>query len=58
VIVIVTVRFIREANSVQKIHEGSSWLQIQRSLVRFPVLLDSLRSSGSGMGSSQPREYN
>jgi hypothetical protein len=36
----------------------SSWLQIQRSRVRFPVLLDFLRSCGSGTGSTQPREYN
>jgi hypothetical protein len=35
----------------------SFWLQIQRSLVRFPALPDFL-SSGSGMGSTQPREYN
>jgi hypothetical protein len=34
----------------------SSWLQIQRSRVRFPALLDFLRSSGSGTGSTQPRE--
>jgi hypothetical protein len=34
----------------------SSWLQIQRSQVRFPVLPDFLRSSGSGTGSTQPRE--
>jgi hypothetical protein len=26
--------------------------------VRFPVLPDFLRSSGSGTGSTQPREYN
>jgi hypothetical protein len=26
--------------------------------VRFPALQDSLRSSGSGMGSTQPHEYN
>jgi hypothetical protein len=26
--------------------------------VRFPALLDFLRSSGSGTGSTQPREYN
>jgi hypothetical protein len=32
-----------------------SWLQTQRSLVRFPVLPDFLRSSGSGTGSTQPR---
>jgi hypothetical protein len=35
----------------------SSWLQIQRSRVRFPTLPDFLRSSESGMGSSLPREY-
>jgi hypothetical protein len=33
----------------------SSWLQIQGSLVRFPALLDFLRSSGSG---TEPREDN
>jgi hypothetical protein len=27
-------------------------------LVRFPALPDFLRSSGSGTGSTQPREYN
>jgi hypothetical protein len=36
----------------------SSWLQIQRSRVWFPALPDYLRSSGSGTGSTQPREYN
>jgi hypothetical protein len=36
----------------------SSWLQIQRSWVRLPALPDFLRSSGSGMGSTQPCEYN
>ena len=34
----------------------SFWLQIQRSRVRFPVLPDFLSSSGSGTGSTQPRE--
>jgi hypothetical protein len=34
----------------------SLWLQIHRSQVRFPALLDFLRSS-SGTGSTQPREY-
>jgi hypothetical protein len=36
----------------------SSWLQIQRSLVRFPALPDFLRSSGSRTVFTQPREYN
>jgi hypothetical protein len=36
----------------------SSWLQIQRSRVRFPALPDFLRNSGSGKGSTQPREDN
>ena len=34
----------------------SFWLQIQRSRVRFPALPDFLSSSGSGAGSTQPRE--
>jgi hypothetical protein len=34
----------------------SSWLQIHRSWVRFPALPHFLRSSGSGTGSTQPRE--
>jgi hypothetical protein len=36
----------------------SSWLQIQRPRVRFPALLDILRSSGSVTGSTEPREDN
>jgi hypothetical protein len=36
----------------------SSWLQIQRSRVRFPALPDFLRSSGSGVEYIQPREDN
>ena len=36
----------------------SCWLQIQRSRVRFPALPDFLSSSGSGTGSTQPREVN
>jgi hypothetical protein len=36
----------------------SSWLQILRSRVRFQALPDFLRSSGSGTGSTQPREDN
>jgi len=34
------------------------WLQIQRSRVRFPALPDFLSGSGSGTGSTQPREVN
>jgi hypothetical protein len=34
----------------------SFWLQIQRSRVRFPELPAFLSSSGSGTGSTQPRE--
>ena len=34
----------------------SFWLQIQRSQVRSPALPDFLSSSGSGTGSTQPRE--
>jgi hypothetical protein len=33
-----------------------SWLQIQRSWVRFLVLPDFLRSKGSGIGSAKPHE--
>jgi hypothetical protein len=36
----------------------SFWLQIHKSRVRFPALPDFLRSRGSGMGSTQPREDN
>jgi hypothetical protein len=36
----------------------STWLQIQRSRVLFPALPDFLKSSVSGTGSTQPREYN
>jgi hypothetical protein len=36
----------------------SFWLQIQRSWVLFPAFPDILRSSGSGTGSTQPREDN
>jgi hypothetical protein len=34
------------------------WPQILRSRVRFPALLDFLRSGGSGPGSAEPREEN
>ena len=36
----------------------SFWQQIQGSRVRFPALPDFLSSSGSGTGSTQPREVN
>jgi len=36
----------------------SFWLLIQRSRVRSPALPDFLSSSGSGTGSTQPREVN
>jgi hypothetical protein len=36
----------------------SSWLQIQRSQVRFPALPYFLKSSGSGTRFTQPREDN
>ena len=36
----------------------SFWLQIERSRVRFPAPSDFLSSSGSGTGSTQPREVN
>ena len=36
----------------------SFWLQIQRSRIRSPALPDFLSSSGSGTGSTQPREVN
>ena len=36
----------------------SFWLQIQRSRVRFSALPGFLSSSGSGTGSTQPREVN
>ena len=38
--------------------DQSFWLQIQRSRVRSPALPDFLSSSGSGTGSTQPREVN
>ena len=34
----------------------SFWLQIQRSWIRFPALPEFLSSSGSGTGSTQPRD--
>jgi hypothetical protein len=52
----------KEFNRVEDRHcvlvVKSSWLQIQSSRVRFPVLPHFLRSSGSGTGSTQPRDDN
>ena len=53
-----------QINSKSLIKEGpplwssgqSFWLHIQRSRVRSPALPDFLSSSGSGTGSTQPRE--
>jgi hypothetical protein len=39
-------------------NDHNSWLQIQRSWVRFPVLPNFMRSTESGTGSTQPREDN
>jgi hypothetical protein len=36
----------------------SEFLATDRYRVRFPALPDFMRSSGSGTGSTQPREYN
>ena len=36
--------------------DQSFWLQIQRTRIRSPALPDFLSSSGSGTGSTQPRE--
>ena len=52
--------------SDRSVHDGpplwssgqSFWLQIQGSRVRFPALPDFLSSSGSGTGSTHPREVN
>ena len=42
---------------LERVCSGQSfWLLIQRSRVRSPVLRDFLSSSGSGTGSTQPRE--
>jgi hypothetical protein len=63
-----TASYLRRQNSSFCIHIPSfdrfcglvvsSWVQIQRSWVRFPVLPDFQRNSESGTGSTQPREYN
>jgi hypothetical protein len=57
----------READNLLRTNPGITASVIQRSeflatdpevRVRFPALPDFLRSSGSGTGSTQPREYN
>jgi hypothetical protein len=59
-----SIRFIKFTRCIIRVRPPlwssghSSWLQIQRSRVRFPSLPDFLNSSGSGMGSTQPREDN
>jgi hypothetical protein len=47
---------IRAAYILQSVWSSgqTSWLQTQRSPVRFPMLPDFLRSSGSGTWSTQP----
>ena len=51
--------YINNNNNTPLWSSGQSfWLQIQRSRVRFPALPDFLSSSGSGKGSTQPREVN
>ena len=45
------------SDNIDRWSSGQSfWLQIQRSRVRSPALPDFLSSSGSGTGSTQPRE--
>jgi type IV secretory pathway VirB3-like protein len=39
-------------------HDSQIFSVDPEARVRFPALPDSLRSSGSGKGSIQPREYN
>jgi hypothetical protein len=54
-------RYQRESQSYKNsasLKDHSFWLQIQRSWVPFPGLPHFLRSSGSGTGSTQPREDN
>jgi hypothetical protein len=53
-----TINFCNLWSIVYVVNGQSSWQQIQRFRVRFPALPDFLRSSGSGMGSIQHREYN
>jgi hypothetical protein len=48
--------YIEKSRSPMWSSDQSSWLQVQRSRVRFQELPDFLRSSGSGTVSTQPRE--
>ena len=55
----VSLRFVYRQMGPPLWSSGQSfWLQIQRARVRFPALPDFLSSSGSGTGSTQPREVN
>jgi hypothetical protein len=48
---------VRNENEFPLWYSGqSSWLQIQRSRIRFPALPNVLRNSGPGTGSTQLRE--
>jgi hypothetical protein len=53
-----SVYFMQLCIRVRLVQVDHLWLQIKKSLVRFPALPDFLRSSESGMGFIQPREYN
>jgi hypothetical protein len=50
--------YVEESRPPLQSSGRSSWLQIQRFRVRFPALPVFLRSSSSGTGSTQLREYN
>ena len=53
---IIIIIIISSSSSSSSSSGQSFWLQIQRSRVRSPALPDFLSSSGSGTGSTQPRE--
>jgi hypothetical protein len=50
--------YVEESRTPPWASGQSSWLQIQRCGFNSPALPDFLRSSGSGTGSTQSREYN
>jgi hypothetical protein len=53
------IMFIKKVKRPPLWYRGqSSWIQIQRSRVRFPVLPDFLIFSGYGTGSTLHRDYN